>query len=383
MALKKMSFKAMPFKKAALFALFFLVCLSGALAYNRMYDRGATEVRLPASKYMRALDDRDYAVQIENSGDGERAWAIRGEAAKNVFEREFIWAAQFVLDAPSMVAAALNPASVGTVAARERTPHLLAPIFANDGASMPRLYAALPLDYHDPLDVEGRPVRWILPEHRLAGYSLIPPPKPPVKEEPAPQASLPRMGRLSVSARASHYRELVENFARKYNLNVNLVMAIIHSESDFSPALVSNKSAMGLMQLLPSTASGEVHKFLYGRRGQVSFNELRIPEINIRYGTAYLHILLNRYFSDVKNRDVREACAIASYNLGPNRFLRLYGRTNEQAVENINGIGEEEFYKDLQRRLPARETRFFVEKVRRMKNHYSALSQTASEQSGE
>lgn len=379
-----MALRKMPLKRAGLFALALLACFCGALAYNKTRDVDSTQVRMPASNYMRALDDRDYAVEIENAGDGQRSWAIRGEAAKNIFESEFIWAAQFVLDAPAMVAAALAPASGVTVAARERTPHLLAPIFDNDGASMPGLYAALPFDYQDPLDMEGRPVRWLLPEHRLIGYSLLPPPKPPVKEEPAPPPRpLPRMGRLSVSARASHYRELVENFAKKYNLNASLVMAIIHSESDFSPALVSNKSAMGLMQLLPSTASGEVHKFLYGRRGQVSFNELRIPEINIRYGTAYLHILLNRYFSNVKNRDVREACAIASYNLGPNRFLRLYGRTNEQAVENINDIGEAEFYNDLQRRLPARETRFFVQKVIRMKNHYSALSQAASEQSAE
>lgn len=109
--------------------------------------------------------------------------------------------------------------------------------------------------------------------------------------------------------------------------------AIIHSESDFSPGLISDKSAMGLMQLLPSTASDEVHRFLYGRPGAVSFNELRVPEINIRYGTAYLHILLTRYFSGVHDPLAREYCAVAAYNMGPNRFLRLYGATNEEAVD--------------------------------------------------
>ena len=59
------------------------------------------------------------------------------------------------------------------------------------------------------------------------------------------------------------YRELVERFAKRYNLSVELVYAIIHSESDFSPTLVSSKSAMGLMQILPGTASDEVHRFFF------------------------------------------------------------------------------------------------------------------------
>ena len=157
-----------------------------------------------------------------------------------------------------------------------------------------------------------------------------------------------------------------------------LVYAIIHSESDFSPTLVSGKSAMGLMQLLPSTASGEVHRFLYGRRGDVGFDDLRVPEINIRYGTAYLHILLTRYFQNVSDPEAREYCTVAAYNMGPNRFLRLYGATPEEAVARINTMNADELYEDLTRRLPVRETRAYVAKVRRMKHHYAALLETPS-----
>ena len=174
-------------------------------------------------------------------------------------------------------------------------------------------------------------------------------------------------------ARARRYQQLVENFARRYNLSAELVYAIIHSESDFSPTLVSDKSAMGLMQLLPSTASDEVHRFLYGRPGDVSFDELRVPEINIRYGTAYLHILLTRYFQDVSDPLSREYCAVAAYNMGPNRFLRLYGKTGEEAVARINELSAEQLYEDLTARLPVRETRFYGAKVRRMKGQYAEL----------
>ena len=58
-------------------------------------------------------------------------------------------------------------------------------------------------------------------------------------------------------------------------------------------------------------AGGEVHRYLYGRTGDVSFEDLRVPETNIRYGTTYLHILLTRYFAGVHDPRAREYCAVA------------------------------------------------------------------------
>ncbi len=74
--------------------------------------------------------------------------------------------------------------------------------------------------------------------------------------------------------------------------------------------------------------------FLYGRRGQVSYDELRVPEINIRYGTAYLHILFNRYFQKVTDPVSREYCAIAAYNLGPNRFCVFMAQQMTRQLRN-------------------------------------------------
>ncbi|MDE5878620.1 MAG: transglycosylase SLT domain-containing protein, partial [Desulfovibrio sp.] len=255
----------------------------------------------------------------------------------------------------------------------------LAPLVALDGASAPQLLAVEPFRASDALDMDGRPLRWQDTGGLMAAYRPLPPVAPrataPAKPAalPAPEVPSPRaLADVGASAKAHRYQELVENFARRYNLNTALIYAIIHSESDFSPTLVSGKSAMGLMQLLPSTASGEVHRFLYGRRGDIGFDDLRVPEINIRYGTAYLHILLTRYFQNVSDPLAREYCAVAAYNMGPNRFLRLYGATSEEAVARINAMNADELYEDLTRRLPVRETRAYVAKVRRMKHHYAA-----------
>lgn len=327
----------------------------------------AFDIRREADMNLRILEAHEQAAHIENSGNGTRIWGLRADADQTLLNPAIILAAQFVTDVPDIVERETAQTSRPSFPAQTDSP-VFAPLLMQDGASTPRLVAALPQDFGDPLDEWGYPVRWRIPGGVLSAYS-------PLKPAPeAPRLAAPELVKPRPPASPREYRYLVENFARKFNLNVALVMAIIHSESNFSPNLVSSKSAMGLMQLLPSTASDEVHRFLYGQAGRVSYAELKIPETNIRYGTAYLHILLNRYFSGVKNREVRESCAIASYNMGPNRFLKLYGSTPEKAVTYINSMSPEEFNQDLHNRLPVRETRFYVNKVRKMKAVYAGAN---------
>ena len=254
---------------------------------------------------------------------------------------------------------------------------MLAPLLALDGSSMPVLYGVQPDGYGDMLDAQGRPLRWLASNGFMHAYQ-------PVDWEAlaeqrrnivpvAPPIALPRFDSGTLRAHAGSYRELVENFSRRYGLNAALVYAIIHSESTFRPTLVSRSSAMGLMQLLPSTASDEVHRFLYGTRGNVGFNELAVPEINIRYGTAYLHILMTRYFQDVRDPVAREYCTVAAYNMGPNRFLRYWGATNAEAVARINSLSVPDLYRRLTEELPVRETRSYVAKVQHMKTQFAGV----------
>lgn len=310
------------------------------------------ELRLAASPYLKAVDPEDYVAYMNNTESSTGVLSIRRAANRDILQGSLIEAVRFLQTQTSQG---------GTAPATRQV--RLAPMFSHDGDNEPVLYTLLPEDAADPLDETGQPLRW-LKTPRISYAALY--------SEPA--HDVPAIPGQPVSRNAGDYRPLVENFASRYDLNADLVMAIIHSESNFSPTLVSNKSAMGLMQLLPSTASDEVHRFLYGTRGNITFAQLSQPETNIRYGTAYLHILHNRYFPDVRDREVQEACVVASYNLGPNRFLKLYGSTNEAAIAKINSMTRDEFFNDLFQRLPARETRYYVEKVRRMKNQYSSLN---------
>lgn len=326
----------------------------------------AVDARFPADNSLRTLSDNQKPGFIEDASDAEFVLAIRGKCEIEPLPRVFLDAMLLIQETPMLVRNAMLAEKAGKKAFLYADAPIgsLAPLLPLDGAT-PVLFGNV--RDSEALDLDGRPVRWRQSAAFLAGLS---PPRPwlEYREPPPPKAPVV----ASAPKSAGSYRSLVENFARRYGLNVALVLAIIHSESNFSPTLVSSKSAMGLMQILPGTASDEIHRYLYGKRGQIGFEDLRNPELNIRYGTTYLHILHTRYFPEVKDREIRETCVIAAYNLGPNRFIRLYGASPGQAAEIINSMSLPEFLEDLNNRLPARETRNFVEKVRRMKNFYAS-----------
>jgi soluble lytic murein transglycosylase-like protein len=93
--------------------------------------------------------------------------------------------------------------------------------------------------------------------------------------------------------------------ARRNDLPPELVAAMVHTESDFRPGLVSHKTAQGLMQIVPSTAA------------LLGVDDPFDPEKNIAAGTRYFRYLLDR-FDD-------ETMALAAYNAGEGNVARYGG----------------------------------------------------------
>jgi soluble lytic murein transglycosylase-like protein len=121
----------------------------------------------------------------------------------------------------------------------------------------------------------------------------------------APQVRVTRPV-LSATAR-DRFEPLVQEHAARHSLRPELVRAVIQVESGFNPRARSPKGAMGLMQLMPATAS------------YLGVRDPYDPSDNIRGGTAYLRELLDRY-------DGNEELALAAYNAGAGAVER-YGRT--------------------------------------------------------
>lgn len=97
----------------------------------------------------------------------------------------------------------------------------------------------------------------------------------------------------------------INTAASQYQLDADLIRAVIRQESNFQVNARSHKGAMGLMQLMPATAA------------QYQVSNITDPRENIHAGTAHLKYLLQRY----RNLDL----ALAAYNAGETAVARYQG----------------------------------------------------------
>ena len=119
----------------------------------------------------------------------------------------------------------------------------------------------------------------------------------------------------------SHYDAIFKQYAIQCGWDWRLLAAQAYQESSFDPNAVSYMGAMGLMQLMPSTA----------RHLGVSDSEVFIPQSNVR-GATKLISQLNSHYSSIANADERINFILAAYNAGPGhiddarKLARKYGK---------------------------------------------------------
>jgi soluble lytic murein transglycosylase-like protein len=137
-----------------------------------------------------------------------------------------------------------------------------------------------------------------------------------VEDPPARTATAARNspGRVAPPA---EIEKLVEQTAKRYNVDPKLIQAVIQVESDYNPQALSNKGAMGLMQLIPSTAER------FGVRNPYNAKQ------NIEGGVNYLKYLLGLFKGDLN-------LSLAAYNAGENAVLR--GGGVPRIPETINYV---------------------------------------------
>lgn len=109
--------------------------------------------------------------------------------------------------------------------------------------------------------------------------------------------------RLSVPDKSA-FDDAIKLAAARYDVSEALIKAVIAVESNFNPSAVSPKGAMGLMQLMPGTASD------YG------VDDAFDPVSNIMGGTHFLSDLMNRFKEDLE-------LVLAAYNAGPGAVERF------------------------------------------------------------
>jgi len=116
---------------------------------------------------------------------------------------------------------------------------------------------------------------------------------------------LPESDRRRLVRRMPH-GDLIFRTAKRYDVDALLIAAVVEAESGFDPYAVSMDGALGLMQVMPSTAD------LMGAEDPLD------PSINVDAGTRYLVGLQRRFGGDLE-------LALAAYNAGPGNVLRFDG----------------------------------------------------------
>lgn len=118
--------------------------------------------------------------------------------------------------------------------------------------------------------------------------------------------------------------QAVNSASQKYGVDKNLINSVIEQESSFNPSSTSSAGAMGLMQLMPSTASE------LGVANAYDISQ------NVDGGTKYLKSLLNT-FGNYK-------LAIAAYNAGPGAVKKSGGDISKLPSETRNYVNKVSTY---------------------------------------
>lgn len=143
--------------------------------------------------------------------------------------------------------------------------------------------------------------------------------------------------------------------SKTLNLGEDWIRSLIRQESTFRPDAKSSSNAMGVMQLLPATATEVAH--------DVKVKDFQVPEslydpdINIKLGSTYLARMFKNFGGNIP-------LGLAAYNAGPTRLRRwLAARKDMSALEATNSSSPEvELWID---ELPWEETSFYVKAILR------------------
>ena len=113
-------------------------------------------------------------------------------------------------------------------------------------------------------------------------------------------------------------------YAKKYDFNYLLLTALAYQESGLNQSAKSHVGAVGVMQILPSTAKDK----------NVNIKNIQEIENNIHAGTKYLRFMIDRYFNDDSiDRLNKGLLAFASYNAGPARVAKLRKEAEKMGLD--------------------------------------------------
>ena len=156
-------------------------------------------------------------------------------------------------------------------------------------------------------------------------------------------------------------------YADRYQLDWLLLVAQGYQESGLNQTLVSNKGAVGIMQVLPKTAASK----------PFFIRNINKVDNNVHAGVKYMRFLIDRYFSDPEIDELnRHLLALAAYNAGPARVIQL------REIAKANGLNPNVWFDNVEliaAKEIGQETVQYVSNIYKFYASYRALSYYADQ----
>ena len=146
------------------------------------------------------------------------------------------------------------------------------------------------------------------------------------------------------------YENSIKKYSQEYELDGAIIASVIYAESGYDKEAESTKGAIGLMQLMPSTAQEIATKLGEDYSKEKMFE----VDTNIKYGCFYLNMLINK-FDDLKT-------ALCSYNAGMgvvNKWLQDDRYSNDGTTLQT---------------IPYKETQEYIEQIFKAYDYYKKKS---------
>ena len=194
------------------------------------------------------------------------------------------------------------------------------------------------LPIHSGTDADPDVSETVVGANLPVSYQVPPVEKPPVSMDAVatarPERSEPAKPVMKVKMR---YHALIQQAGVRHGVESAMIKAIIMAESSYNPRAISNRGAVGLMQLMPTTAES------------LGVKDRFDPKHNIDGGVRYFKSLLVRFVGDIR-------LALAAYNAGAKKVRQYKGippyKTTRSYIDKVFQYYQK--YKDLENDGPNR-----------------------------
>jgi membrane-bound lytic murein transglycosylase C len=228
-----------------------------------------------------------------------------------------------------------------------------------------------PFLYQQVYDNDGKAMQWHWRASRYANYLI---------KHKRKQVSINGITVNSVTfaltskhtkVRMQRYQAQIKQAAQRYNIDRNIVTAMIQVDSLFNPYALNSNGRIGLMQISSSIGQDVFHqqkKYPFKPQPNWLFNNTN----NLDIGISYLNLLDKQYLNEIRNPKSRYYAMLASYIAGPQHMLQTFSKKNKkEAFTIINGLSSYEVYQSFTNAQSRAEIKSYVSSVN---SHFRQLS---------